>query len=182
MVWNLTVATRSSCSRRYMYRPAFKVCHWISNDSEKVWEKTLWSDETEVELFGNNSTRLVWRMKKNASMTERTPFPQSSMEVETFCFGAVFVQRLRHNFITSRGQWTEPCSICSNLFKSFLSKNTDFGSRAGLPAWQWSKTYNQGNKGVAQQEAYEGQEVASSVSRPQPNRKPAGGPTNSSVT
>uniref|UniRef100_A0A9J8CTN1 Transposase Tc1-like domain-containing protein n=1 Tax=Cyprinus carpio carpio TaxID=630221 RepID=A0A9J8CTN1_CYPCA len=35
------------------------------NDSEKVWEKVLWSDETKIELFGINLTCRVWR-ERNA--------------------------------------------------------------------------------------------------------------------
>ena len=35
------------------------------NDSEKTWEKVLWSDETKIELFGINLTRHVWR-ERNA--------------------------------------------------------------------------------------------------------------------
>ncbi|XP_029307080.1 restin homolog [Cottoperca gobio] len=35
------------------------------NDAEKVWEKVMWSDETNIEIFGINLTRHVWR-KRNA--------------------------------------------------------------------------------------------------------------------
>ncbi len=59
------------------------------NDSEKAWENVLWSNETKIELFGINSSRCVWR-KRNADYHPRTPSLQSSTEVETSCFGAVF--------------------------------------------------------------------------------------------
>lgn len=61
----------NSCSARKV--PLLKKAHVQArlkfasehlNDSEKAWEKVLWSDETKVELFGINSTRRVWRMKK----------------------------------------------------------------------------------------------------------------------
>uniref|UniRef100_A0A9J7YKB1 Transposase Tc1-like domain-containing protein n=1 Tax=Cyprinus carpio carpio TaxID=630221 RepID=A0A9J7YKB1_CYPCA len=35
------------------------------NYSEKVWRKVLWSDETNIEFFGINKTRRVWR-ERNA--------------------------------------------------------------------------------------------------------------------
>ncbi|CAM4639771.1 unnamed protein product [Leuciscus chuanchicus] len=35
------------------------------DDPEEEWEKVMWSDETKIELFGLNSTRCVWRKKKD---------------------------------------------------------------------------------------------------------------------
>ncbi|KAL0170480.1 hypothetical protein M9458_035076, partial [Cirrhinus mrigala] len=35
------------------------------DDPEEAWEKVMWSDETKIELFGINSTRRVWRKKKD---------------------------------------------------------------------------------------------------------------------
>ncbi len=35
------------------------------DDPEEAWEKVMWSDETKIELFGINSTRCVWRKKKD---------------------------------------------------------------------------------------------------------------------
>lgn len=35
------------------------------NDPEGSWENVMWSDETKMELFGVNSTRRVWRKKKD---------------------------------------------------------------------------------------------------------------------
>ncbi|CDQ57887.1 unnamed protein product [Oncorhynchus mykiss] len=35
------------------------------NDPEEEWEMVMWSDETKIELFGLNSTRRVWRKKKD---------------------------------------------------------------------------------------------------------------------
>uniref|UniRef100_A0A803JPD6 Transposase Tc1-like domain-containing protein n=1 Tax=Xenopus tropicalis TaxID=8364 RepID=A0A803JPD6_XENTR len=80
------------------------------NDSVSDWEKVLWSDETKIELFGINSTRCVWR-KKNA--TPKTPSPPSSMGVETFCFGGVFLLRAQDNLFALTGKWTEPCIVKS---------------------------------------------------------------------
>uniref|UniRef100_A0A9J7Z9G4 Transposase Tc1-like domain-containing protein n=1 Tax=Cyprinus carpio carpio TaxID=630221 RepID=A0A9J7Z9G4_CYPCA len=44
------------------------------NDSEKAWEKVLWSDETKIELFGINSTRRVWR-ERNADYDPKNTIP-----------------------------------------------------------------------------------------------------------
>uniref|UniRef100_A0A8C7PMU4 Transposase Tc1-like domain-containing protein n=1 Tax=Oncorhynchus mykiss TaxID=8022 RepID=A0A8C7PMU4_ONCMY len=35
------------------------------DDPEEKWEKVMWSDETKIELFGLNSTRRVWRKKRD---------------------------------------------------------------------------------------------------------------------
>ncbi|KAJ3596821.1 hypothetical protein NHX12_003221 [Muraenolepis orangiensis] len=37
----------------------------FADDPEEEWEKVMWSDETKIELFGINSTRRVWRKKKD---------------------------------------------------------------------------------------------------------------------
>jgi hypothetical protein len=36
------------------------------------WRNVLWSDETKIELFGNNDQRYVWR-KKGRLVSRRTP-------------------------------------------------------------------------------------------------------------
>lgn len=68
------------------------------NDSEKAWEKVLWSDEAKIKLFGINSTPCVCKL----SMTQTLPSPQSSTKVETLCFGAIFLLRVRDDFTTLR--------------------------------------------------------------------------------
>ncbi len=45
-------------------------CHL--DDPEEAWEKFMWSDETKIELFGINSTRRVWRKKKNEDNPKNT--------------------------------------------------------------------------------------------------------------
>ena len=44
------------------------------DDPEEVWEKVMWSDETKIELFGINSTCLVWR-KRNAEYNPKNTIP-----------------------------------------------------------------------------------------------------------
>uniref|UniRef100_A0A673Z281 glutaminase n=1 Tax=Salmo trutta TaxID=8032 RepID=A0A673Z281_SALTR len=52
-------------------------------------------------------------------MTPRTPSPQSNMEVETLCFGGVFLLRGQDNFTASKGRWTGPCTVKSWVRISF---------------------------------------------------------------
>uniref|UniRef100_A0A4W5Q5V6 G protein-coupled receptor kinase n=1 Tax=Hucho hucho TaxID=62062 RepID=A0A4W5Q5V6_9TELE len=52
-------------------------------------------------------------------MTPRTPSPPSNMEVETLCFGGVFLLRGQGNFTASKGRWTGPCSVKSWVRTSF---------------------------------------------------------------
>uniref|UniRef100_A0A8K9XU40 Tc1-like transposase DDE domain-containing protein n=1 Tax=Oncorhynchus mykiss TaxID=8022 RepID=A0A8K9XU40_ONCMY len=38
-------------------------------DTPNMWKKVLWSDETKIELFGNNAKRYVWRKSNTAEHT-----------------------------------------------------------------------------------------------------------------
>ncbi len=50
-------------------------------------------------------------------MTPRTPSPPSNMEVETLCFGGVFLLRGQDNCTTSKGRWTGPCTVRARALK-----------------------------------------------------------------
>ncbi len=50
-------------------------------------------------------------------MTPRTPSPLSNMEVETLCFGGVFLLRGQDNCIASKGRWTGPCTVRARVLK-----------------------------------------------------------------
>ena len=112
-------------------------------------------------------------MKKNADLTQRIPFPDSIIEVETLCFAAVFVERVQGDFTAFRGQWMEPCTLKFGMKTSFplqeywrlvLQHDNDPNHTARATSewlnkkhikvmeWQWQ-----------------------TVSRPEPNRKPWGG-------
>ena len=41
-------------------------------DSEGMWQKVLWSDETKMELFGLNAKRYVWRKPNTAHPPKNT--------------------------------------------------------------------------------------------------------------
>ena len=79
------------------------------DDPEEAWEKVMWSDETKIEVFGINLTRVFGR-REMLSTTPRTPSPLWSMEVETLCFGGVSQVRGKDNFPVSREGWMGPCT------------------------------------------------------------------------
>ncbi len=67
-----------SCSARNV--PLLKKAHVqahlkFANDSEENWMKVLWSDETKIQLFGINSTRRVWRRRRNAVYDHKNTIP-----------------------------------------------------------------------------------------------------------
>uniref|UniRef100_A0AAY5JY66 Transposase Tc1-like domain-containing protein n=1 Tax=Esox lucius TaxID=8010 RepID=A0AAY5JY66_ESOLU len=68
-----------SCSARKvpLLKPAhvqarLKFANDHLDDPEEEWEKVMWSDETKIELFGLNSTRHVWRKKKDEYIPKNT--------------------------------------------------------------------------------------------------------------
>ncbi len=67
------------------------------------------------------------------------------MEVETLCFGGVFLLRGQDNCTASKGRQGQGIAA---------SQGIENGSWMGIPAWQRPKTHGQGNKGVAQEEAH----------------------------
>ncbi len=102
-----------SCSTRKVPPAQESTCSGPSEvcDSEENWVKVLWSDETKIQLFGINSTRRVWRR------TPRTPSPPSNMEVETLCFGGVFLLRGQDNCTASKGWWMGSCTVRARALK-----------------------------------------------------------------
>ncbi|KAF4075021.1 hypothetical protein AMELA_G00229900 [Ameiurus melas] len=56
-------------------------------------------------------------------MTPRTPSPPSNMEVETLCFGGVFLLRGQDNFTASNGRWTGPCTVKSLWLKKISKQH-----------------------------------------------------------
>ncbi len=98
----------------------------FANDSEENWVKVLWSDETKIQVLA--STQLAVFRGGMLPMTTRSPFPPSNMEVETLCFGGVFLLKGQDNCTASKGRWTGPCTIytiVAPLCSAFL-KQVDF--------------------------------------------------------
>ncbi len=50
--------------------------------------------------------------------TSRTPSSLSNVEVETLCFGGVFLLRGQDNCTASKGRWTGPCIVRDRALKS----------------------------------------------------------------
>lgn len=73
-------------------------------DTPNMWKKVLWSDETKIELFGNNAKRYVWRK----SNTLNTPSPLSNMVVAASWFGPAFLQQGQGRWLKLMGRWMEP--------------------------------------------------------------------------
>ncbi|KAL3049844.1 hypothetical protein OYC64_011998 [Pagothenia borchgrevinki] len=56
------------------------------NDSEKAWEKVMWSDWTKMAIFGINSKRSVWRTRK-ADYNPRTPSHRQAWRWKHYALG-----------------------------------------------------------------------------------------------
>ncbi len=80
------------------------------DDPEEAWEEVMWSDETKIELFGINSTRRVWRKKKDEYNPKNT-IPTVKHGVETSCFWFAFLQREQDDCTVLRGGWMGPCIV-----------------------------------------------------------------------
>ncbi len=60
-------------------------------------------------------------------MTPRTPSTPSNMEVETLCFGSVFLVRGRENCTASKGRWTGPCTVRATALEPARALKTGHG-------------------------------------------------------
>ena len=124
------------------------------DDPEEAWEKVMWSDETKIELFGINSTRRVWR-KRNAEYNPKNTIPTVKHGGGNLMLWGCFSAKGNRTTSPYRGE-DEWGHVPGNFGRQppSLSESTENGLWMGLPTWQWPKTYGQGNKGVAQKEAY----------------------------
>ncbi len=79
----------------------------FANDSEEIWVKVLWSDETKIEVFGINSTRRVWR-RRNAAYDPKNTIPTIKHGGGNIMLWGVFLLRGQDNCTASKGRWTGP--------------------------------------------------------------------------
>ena len=105
--WNPAAPARSRCSRKHMYRP--------------VWSlpKNIWMIQRRTGGKCSRSlasTQLVFGVGGKLPMTPRTP---SNTEVETLCFGGIFLLRGEDNFTASKLQWKGPWTVKTSL-RAFL--------------------------------------------------------------
>ncbi len=83
-------------------RPGWKCCGQMRPKSSSL-------ASTQLTVFGGGGM---------LSMTTRTPSPPSNMEVETLCFGGVFLLEGQDNCTASKdGQWTGPCTVRARALK-----------------------------------------------------------------
>ncbi len=109
----------------------------------KVW----WSDETKIEIFGINSTLRVWR-RRNAAYDPKNTIPTIKHVGGKIMLWGVFLLRGQDNCTASKGR----CTVRAKALKPVRISKMGRG-------WV-SQHYNdlqknsQGNKGMAQEEAY----------------------------
>ncbi len=136
-----------SCSARKV--PLLKKSHVqarlkFANDSEENWVKVLWSDETKIKLFGINSTRRVWRRRRNAAYAPKNTIltvKHGGGNIMLWgCFSAKGTGQLHRIKGTMDGA----------MYRQ--GQGIENGPWMGIPAWQWPKTH--GQLGVAQEEAH----------------------------
>ncbi len=108
-----------SCSARKV--PLLKKAHVqarlkFANDSEENWVISVVVRWDQNPALWHQLTCHVWR-RRNAAYDPRTPSPTSNMEVETLCFGGVFLLRGQDNCTASKGRWTGPCTVRARALK-----------------------------------------------------------------
>ncbi len=110
--WNPAAPARSPCSRKHMYRHVWSLpmiqrrTGWKCCGQMRPKSSSLAS--TQLAVFGGEGM---------LPMTPRTPSPPSNIEVETLCFGGVFLLRGQDNCTASKGRWTGPCTIRARASK-----------------------------------------------------------------
>ncbi len=104
--WYPAAPARSPCSRKRMY-------------DSMIQRRTGWKcGQMRQKSSSLASTQLaVFRGGGMLPMTLRTPSPPSNMEVETLCFGGVFLLRGQDNCTASKGRWTGPCTVRARALK-----------------------------------------------------------------
>ncbi|KAI4901782.1 hypothetical protein NFI96_006667 [Prochilodus magdalenae] len=74
IVWKWKNARQVPLLRKAHVQARLRFTNEHITDSERDWEKVLWSDETKTELSGLDSTRRVWR-KKNTEHDPKNTVP-----------------------------------------------------------------------------------------------------------
>ncbi len=88
-----------------------EVCQWTSEwfRGELGESVVVRWDQNQALLHQHNSPCL--EEEECCLWPPRTPSPPSNMEVETLCFGGVFLLRGQDNCTASKGRWTGPCTV-----------------------------------------------------------------------
>ncbi len=75
-------------------------------------------------------------------MTPRTPSPPSNMEVETLCFGGVFLLRGQDNCTASKARWTGQCIVRARALKmgrGWVFKHDNDPKYTAMATKEWLK-------------------------------------------
>jgi len=93
----------------------------------------MWSDETNIELFSLNSTRRVWRKKKDEYNPKYT-IPTGKLGGGNIIFGDAFLQSGQDYCTVLRERWMGPYIeiLANNLLPSVRALK--MGRGLGLPA------------------------------------------------
>ncbi len=113
----LKVPVRYPCSRKHMYRPVWS----LPMNIWMIQRRTGWKCCGQMRPKSSSlaSTQLaVFGGGRMLPMTPRTPSPPSNMEVETLCFGGVFLLRGQDNCTASKGRWTGLCTVRARALKT----------------------------------------------------------------
>ncbi len=110
--WNPAAPASSPCSRKHMYRPVWSLPMIQRRTGWKccgqMRPKSISLASSQLAVFGGGGM---------LPMTPRTPSPPSNMEVETLCFGGIFLLRGQDNCTASKGRWTGPCTVRARALK-----------------------------------------------------------------
>ncbi len=110
--WNHAMPAMFPCSRKHMYRPIWSLPMIQRRPGWKccgqMRPKSSSFALTQLAVFAGGGI---------LPMTRKTPSPSSNMEVETLCFGGVFLLRGQDNCTASNGRWTGPCTVRARALK-----------------------------------------------------------------
>uniref|UniRef100_A0AAZ1XEM8 Transposase Tc1-like domain-containing protein n=1 Tax=Oreochromis aureus TaxID=47969 RepID=A0AAZ1XEM8_OREAU len=76
-------------------------------DTANMWKKVLWSDETKMELFGQNAKRYVWRKTNTAHHSEHT-IPTVKYGGGSIMLWGASLQQGQGSWSELMGRWMEP--------------------------------------------------------------------------
>ena len=105
------------------------------------YRNVLWSDETEIELFGHNDHHYVWRKKGDACK------PKNTIPTVKHGGGSIMLWGLfgcRRDWCISQNRWHhEAGKLCGYIEATSQDINQDFTawSQMGLPNGQWPQAF-----------------------------------------
>ncbi len=133
-------ARKIPLSRKHIYRPIWS----LPMIQRRIWWK-CWGQMRPKSSSLTSTQLAVFGGGGKLHITPRTPSPPSNTELETLCFGGVFLLRGQDNCPASKRRWMGPCTSGPGHWKLVADWYTSM---------TMTQNTNQGNKGVAQEEAH----------------------------